>query len=342
MSERLRAGRIRRISIGVVALVAAVMAVGAAQASAASPVLEFSSSSPFPIRFTAQGGAVTAELEEFPSIVHCAGSSGEGTIMGPQHTLSHYVFTGCEADGGGGPVPCRSNGGAEGEIKTPPIAANLVWLDQAKGEVGMVLQPDGGVYMEFECFGIAVTAYGPFVSRVDPINQEGTSFTASLGHLGAIQIPSAYEGPNGETIAAVPSGEIEEEPAGRTGVGLSFAIYTDLPVTVKAITAKEVEAKQREEEAAAAKKKREEDEAAAKKKKEEEAAAKKRQEEEAAAKKQQEAKRAHARAQAQARKRHLKLTKALKQCHKIDSRRKRVSCEQRAKKRFAAQKAPKP
>lgn len=334
--ESRRVGRV----LGLVVVL--MLAVGCGSASAASPVLEFASSSPLPIGFTAQGGAVTAELEDFPWVVHCSGSSGKGAITGPRSTESAYVFTGCKAEKEGAVHPCQSADGDEGEIKTPQIAAELVWIDQAKSKVGMVLQPDGGIYMEFECEGEEVAAYGPFVSPVGPVNQEGSSFTASLGHVGALQIPSGYEGPAGETIPAQPEGEARGE-IGTTGVGLSFTISTSAPLTVKAINAAEAAANQRAEEAAASKKKREEDAAAARKKRDEEAAAKKHQEEEAAAAKRlREAQQAKAKAKAQARQRHLKLTKALKQCHKADSKRQRVHCERQAKKRFAAPKARKP
>jgi molecular chaperone DnaK (HSP70) len=306
-------------------VVVLMLAIGCGSASAASPVLEFASSSPLPIGFSAQGGAVTAELQDFPWVVHCSGSSGKGAITGPRSTVSNYVFTGCKAANGGPGVSCKSADGDEGEIKTPQIAAELVWIDQAKSKVGMVLQPDGGIYMEFECDEEEVWAYGPFVSPVDPINQEVSSFTASLSHVGALQIPSGYEGPAGESIPAQPEGETETE-IGTTGVGLSFTISTSVPLTVKAINAAEAAANQRAEEAAAAKKKREEDETVAKKRGEEETA-KKRLEEETAKKGEEERAKAKARAR--------QLSKALKSCRKADSKQQRVRCEHRAKKRFA-------
>jgi hypothetical protein len=314
--------------VGVLTLVTAlVLAIGCASASAASPVLEFQSpSAAFPLAFTAEGGEVTAVMSGFGSVVHCSGSSGEGEITGPRSATGLYFFTGCETEGGS---ECQSEGALANEIRTPLIDAELVFTDQAKKEVAMLLDPHGGVYMEFKCFLESVKAFGPFLSPVGPINQEGGSFTASLGQSDATQVPSSYETLTGERVPAIPRGERGSEPAASTGVELSFDIHTAVPLTVKAFTAAEVEAKQRDEEAAA--KKRHDDEEAAKaaaaKKHDEEVAAGERQEEEAA--KKLEAERAKAKARARQR------AKALKQCRKAGTKQARVRCEQRAKKRFA-------
>ncbi len=322
---------------GVLAMMAAMLlAVGAGSASAASPVLEFHTTPPatYPVAFTAEGGEVTAVLSAFETVVHCEGSRGTGEIVGPRTATSSYSFTGCETQGSNPGNECESENALANEIITPIIGAELVFIDQAKKEVGMLLAPNGGVYMEFKCAGQDVKALGPFISPVGPINQEGTSFTASLSRSGATQVPSAYESLTGELLPAVPRGE-RELLAGTTGVELSFAIHTSVPLAVRAVTAAEVEAEQRDEEAAA--KQRHDDEEAAKaaaaKKHDEEQAALRRQEEETQKAREQE----YAKAQARARQR----SKALKQCRKADSKQVRVHCERRAKKRFAPPKAAK-
>ncbi|MBS1860167.1 MAG: hypothetical protein JSS68_00500 [Actinobacteria bacterium] len=293
------------------------------QAMAASPVLEFATPG-FPVSFTAEGGPVTAVLADFDTTVHCAASRGEGAITGARSTLSTYDFTGCETEGGSkGGAKCGSAGANEKEIRSPLIEAELVFVDQATRAVGMLLDPHGGVYLSFECGGENVKALGPFLSPVGPINQSSSTFTASLGRLGATQVPSEYEGPAGERLQAIPTGEREGGTPGTTGVELSFTIHTSAPLTVRAVTAAEVEAKQRTEEAAA--RKREEEAAAARKRAEEEAKAREaaqRQEEELAA----------------ARRRARRLSKALKQCRKTKTGHRRVHCERRAKHRLG----PKP
>jgi hypothetical protein len=309
------------------------LTVGAVGASAASPVLEFQPGplAAFPIEFEAEGGAVSAALSGFDTEVHCSESEGFGVITGPRTAISAYGFYGCETIGGSkGGQECESEDAEEaGEIATPLIDAELVFINQATKAVGMVLDPDGGLYMEFECGGENVKAFGPFVSPVGPINQEATAFTAGLSRSGATQVPSAYESLTGQLLPAIPTGERGTQQAASTGVELSFGIYTIAPLTIRAVTAAEEEARQRDEEAAAKKKHDEEEaaKAAAKKKQDEEAAAKKRAEEEAAAKKKLEAEQAKARKQR---------AKALKRCRKHSpSKHKRVSCEKRAKKRFA-------
>jgi hypothetical protein len=296
----------------IVALIAAsALALAPASANAASPVLEFvSPGNGFPVSFTAEGGPVIAELNGFATVVHCTGSQGNGEITGPRSTLSNYVFTGCTAQSGADSGhKCKSLGASEEEITAPMIEADLVFIDQAKHEVGMLLNPTGGVYMNFECGGELVEASGPFLSPVGPINQEAMSFTASLSHVGAVQTPSEYEGPNGEKLQAIPMGKRGINPSATTGVGLSFTILPSVPLEIRAVSAAEVEAKQRAEEAAA--KKRQEEEAAA------------------AARKRQEEQRAESKRLAQLR------SKALTQCRrKAHSKHRRMRCERRVKKKY--------
>jgi hypothetical protein len=283
-------------------------AVGTGQARAASPALEFASASAFPIDFTTDGGEVTARMAGFSTIVHCTDSSGGGEIVGPRATLSKYVFTGCEAQGEVG-TPCSSAGAAPGVIETGTIEADLIYIDQAKHEVGMLLNPGGGVYMNFKCgSGESVKALGPFLSPVSPINQVTTSFTASLTSSGATQVPSEYENALGEKRKAIPMGEREGHPLATTGVDLSFAIATSAALEIKAITAAEIEARQREEEAAALKRRQDEEALAAK-------IAKERQVEEAKLKR-------------------LRRAQALTRCRRAHSKHKRLRCEKRVKKRY--------
>ena len=323
-------------------IAALALAVAPASASAASPVLEFvPPGSAFPIPFEAEGGEVTARLAEFDPIVHCSGSEGEGTITGPRSTLSSYVFTGCEAQDPGGPEDgheCKSAGAGPEEIKTGTIGAELVYIDQSKLEVGMLLNPQEGVYMDFECGGEPVLATGSFLSPVDPINKLAPSFTAILRRSGASQLPSEYENANGEKRQAIPMGQKGSDAPDKTGVELTFTIHPGVPLEIKAVNTAEIEARQREEEAT---KKRQEDEAAAKKRQEDEAAARRRQDDEAAVRKRQEDEAAVLAAKKQreaaARKRHL--ATARKQCKKVKSGPKRAQCQKRAENKFGGHKA---
>ncbi len=326
-SRRLGAGQFRGIFACVVALAAAfALAAAPANAKAASPVLEFASSASFPIAFEANGGEVTAETTGVVTKLRCAGSEGEGEIVGPRSTFSNYVFTGCEADGGPADgEACQSEGADPGEITTGTIEADLVFIDQAKREVGMLLNPGGGIYMEFDCDTESMKARGPFLSPVGSINEQSTSFTATLSRVGATQTPSEYENALGEKRKATPEGQRESDPWATTGVELDFEIHTSAALEVKAVTAGEIEAEQRGVQALA--EKRKDDEAAAA------AAARKRQAEEAAL-------------AAVVRQREIeeaKATRALKlsRCRKAPKKQKRVRCEKRVKRQYGSQKASK-
>jgi hypothetical protein len=321
----------RKICACVVAAIAALaLAAAPAGATAASPVLEFSvPGNSFPVGFTATGGEVTAALTEFGTVVHCTGSHGAGKITGPRSTVSSYVFTGCETQGTDAGRTCKSAAAGEKEITSQEIESELVYLDQARHEVAMLMNPHGDTYMDFECSGEAVEASGPFLSPVGPINQEATSFTASLSSLDAMQTPDEYEGPANEMLQAIPMGKWGSNQPKKTGVELSFAIQTDVPLAIKAVNVFEITAQQIADELFA--------EATARRHQEEEAATKKHKEEEAsaaaiAAKKLQE----EQNAKAERLKRRRLLSKALKQCRKADSKYQRVRCEKRAKRKYQA------
>jgi hypothetical protein len=364
-SRRSGAGGLRGMWVCFVVSIVAMAAPAAA--SAVSPVLEFMPSGKgFPVSFTAAGGVVTAEMANFDTVVECTGSDGEGEITGPRSTVSHYVLTGCETQGGSdGGEMCKSEGANPKEIVSGSIEAELVYIDQAKHEVGVLLDPHGGVYLNFECGGESVEAVGPFLSPVGPIDKEATSFTATLSRLGDMQTPDEYEGVNGEKLQAIPTGKRGNNPFAATAVELGFAIDPSVSLQIKAINTEEIEAKQKEEEVAAvaAGKKRQEEEAAGvaagKKRQEEEAAGvaagKKRQEEEAAgaaAGKKRQEEEAAAAAAAKKRQEEQKtkskpltraqmLGKALMQCKGDSSKHKRVQCEKLAKEKYGSRRKDK-
>jgi len=304
-------------------VVALAPAAAPANAEAASPVLEYVGSSPFPIGFTAEGGEVTAEMAGYDTVVHCSDSEGEGEVVGPRATLSEYVFSGCEGIEGGSHAECHSQGADPEIIETEAIEADLVYLDQAKHEVAMLLNPGGGVYMNFECGSELVEARGPFLAPVDPVNKVASAFTVTLTSAGATQVPSEYENALGETRKATPTGERAGHLPATTGVDLSFTIHPSAPLEIKAVSAAEIEAKQHEEQAAVEKKLHDEEAKAAD-------AAKKRQDSEAAAA----AAARRLRLVKEQLKRTRMLSKGLTRCAKIHSHHKRKRCERRVKKKY--------
>ena len=220
-----------------------------AGASAASPVLEFVvPGHSLPIIFTTESGAVNAEMAGFESLVHCTASQGEGEITGPRSAVAKFQFTGCATERGSH-QKCKSATANEEEITTGPIDAELVYIDQARREVGMLLNPGGGTYIAFECGGESAEGKGPFLAPVGPLNQEATSFTATLSQLGSVQTPGEYENEKGERLHAIPIGSRGSNKLVPTGVEAAFTINSSFPGEIKAITAQEIEAKQHEEEA---------------------------------------------------------------------------------------------
>jgi hypothetical protein len=277
----LRGGRL--CAVGFIA--ALVLLLVPAGASAASPVLEFVvPGHSLPVSFTAESGAVSAEMAGLESLVHCTASHGEGEITGPRSTVSEYRLTGCVTERGSH-EKCKSAGAGEEEIKTGPIDAQLVYIDQARREVGVLLNPGGGVYIAFECGGVPAEGQGAFLAPVSPINQEATSGTATLDQLESVQTPDEYENEKGERLQAIPTGRKGTNKFVPTGVEAAFTVHTSVPVEIKAITAQEIEAKEEAKKQEEALKKAEEhakqvgEEAAAKKHSEEEAAKKKAEEE---------------------------------------------------------------
>jgi hypothetical protein len=253
-----------------------------AGASAASPVLEFvPHGGSLPVSFTTEGGPVIAELAGFSKVVHCTGSSGDGQVTGPRTAVAKYEFTGCVAQPGS--TECKSENALKEEIRTGSIAAELVYLDQAKSEVGILLNPGGGVYMKFECGGESIEAQGPFLSSVAPINEAASSFTATLTESNALQTPDEYENAAGEKLKATPEGNRESTGWMTTGVASAITVHPSVPIEIRAITRAEVEAKQHEAEARQRDEEAKAAAAAAAKKQQEETAARKRHEEEVAA-----------------------------------------------------------
>ncbi|HST32910.1 MAG TPA: hypothetical protein VLJ80_05250 [Solirubrobacteraceae bacterium] len=264
-------------------------------ASAASPVLEFVvPGHGLPVGFATESGPVNAEMVGFSSLVHCAASHGEGQITGPRSAISEYRFTGCVTEVGSHQT-CQTKGAQEEEITTGPIEAELVFIDQATHQVGMLLDPSGGTYIAFECGGESAEGRGPFLAPVSPANQEAASFTAILSQSGSAQTPGEYETLTGEKRQAIPMGRHGSSPLVTTGVEATFTVRPSSPVEIKAIAAVEVlaeeharqvgeEARKHEEEASAvAAARRIQEEAAVKKHEEEVAAANSRQQEEATA-----------------------------------------------------------
>ncbi len=245
VSHFVRDGRVAAIAL---IAAAALLLVPAGASAAASPVLEFVvPGHPFPVAFTVEGGPVSAEMAGFESLVHCTASHGEGEITGSRTAVAKYTFTGCTTEHP--QAKCHSASAGTEEIATGPIGAELVYIDQARREVAMLLNPGGGTYISFECGGEAAEGTGAFLAPVAPIDQEATSFTATLSQVASIQTPDEYENANGEKLQAVPHGKHGTAELVTTGVAATFAIHSSVPGQIRALSSAEVESAQRKAEA---------------------------------------------------------------------------------------------
>lgn len=245
VSQIVRDGR-----AAVIALVAAaaLLLVPAGASAAPSPVLEFVvPGHAFPVAFTVEGGSLSAEMADFESLVHCTASHGEGEITGPRTAVAKFVFTGCTTEKPS--AKCQSTGAEEEEITTGSIDAELVYIDQAKREVAMLLNPGGGTYISFKCGGEDAEGTGAFLAPVAPIDQEATSFLATLSQVGSIETPHEYETLSGEKLSAIPHGKHGAAALVTTGVEATFVIHSNVSGHIRAISTAELEAAQREAEA---------------------------------------------------------------------------------------------
>jgi hypothetical protein len=249
MSSRLIRFLSGRVIATAMATTAAALLIPAGASASTTPVLEFKTpGNAFPVSFTTESGLVKAEMADFNEVVQCTGSHGEGEITGARSTVSRYWFTGCTAEGTSGSAKCKSeNANAEEIVSEENIESELVYIDQTKDEVGMLMNTGGGSYMKFACGGEQVVATGPFIAPVSPLDTETTSFTATLSESQSVQIPDAYENAGGEASHAIPFGKRGSHEAVPTGVEAAITVHPSQPITIEAVTTGQMEAKRTEE-----------------------------------------------------------------------------------------------
>jgi hypothetical protein len=240
----------RGICAVVLVALATLLPVPAGAGAAVAPVLEFATSAPLPVHFSAEGGPVVAQMTDLATVLDCEAIVGEGEITGPRSTVSEYRLTRCVAhEGAETEAKCQSAGAASEEIKTGQIEAELVYINQSTRNVGVLLNPHGGSYIAFECGGESAEGIGAFLASVGPVDTPASVFGATLSERDSMQAPDEYEGANGERLQAIPEGKRGVEALAPTGVEATLGIHTGVPVEIKAITSEELEA-QRAREAA--------------------------------------------------------------------------------------------
>lgn len=108
-------------------------------------------------------GEKQEEVEEAGTIIiECTAEHATGELSGANAVKNVEVrFTHCTVLGPEGPA-CTSPGAAEGEVKTETLKGVLGYINKAKKEVGVELNPSKpkGVFATFTCAGILRTAVG--------------------------------------------------------------------------------------------------------------------------------------------------------------------------------------
>lgn len=154
-------------------------AIATAVASAEAPVFGFLGETD---TFSSKGGALELETTK-GEVVKCNKMTAPGPEGGANYTEDFSpTFTGCTATILTKTFKCKSSGAAEEEIKGFLLQANLGWLDETKGEVGVSLSPEEDVegnpsnlFAEFTCTRssetINVKVKGSVIGEITPFEK---------------------------------------------------------------------------------------------------------------------------------------------------------------------------
>lgn len=203
--------RLRMLGLALVA-VFALSAVAVASASAALPELVNKEGKEIKAGkrgFTSEGTGGPYVLEtKSGNKIECSTLSNTGKVTGLKTDTVKVLFDGCKSvllD-----EPCTSTvpkGKEEGDIETTELASELVYINKAKKEVGIVLKPKGTAnFTTFECSGIKIEVKGSVIGVITPINKLVTppaKFTLAFTQEKGVQKPTEYENEKGEKVKDV-------------------------------------------------------------------------------------------------------------------------------------------
>lgn len=215
----------KRMRVMGVCLVA-VLAVGAATATVASALPEFTG--PFPKTFTS-----TSKASLFETVggtkTKCTADTNTGAITGPQSGEIQIMFTGCKL----GKTPCNTPGAAPGTIVTNMLSMTIGYINKAKKVVGAdLVEPTSG-FLAYGCGPlIFVRVQGSVIGRITPINKLVTP--SEVFKLKFAQALGAQKYPN---LEASPVDILESSFGGPfevTGLASTDAILFGEPVTLLA------------------------------------------------------------------------------------------------------------
>jgi hypothetical protein len=162
--------------------------------------------------------------EEAAAEVECEAENSSGQAVGQKSIADvHVTFTGCALFG---TIPCKGEGAAAGEVKTNELKGFLGYINKAKHEVGVVLEPvqKHGHFAKFECGGIdeivvgvgnskegaqfepeSKGGYDQIISPITPVNQSTSEYTQVYtieSEYPFANIPNSLQGKHRSTLEA--------------------------------------------------------------------------------------------------------------------------------------------
>ncbi|MDX6588937.1 MAG: hypothetical protein QOI84_211, partial [Solirubrobacterales bacterium] len=202
----------RKIGSMALSLVAVLLLGGIATASASAAT--FAAEPSFPVSFTATGGKGTLETKAGRKVT-CLKSTGSGEVSGAETVVKVAVaFQGCAAkvevvaEQGAEVVPCQT-GLVPGEITTKSIKGKPVDINAAKTEAGLLLEPEGELFAEFNCGGaVTLKVKGSIIGKVPnaQLNEFRTSLNLEFKAKKGTPEPNQVEGA-GEKHVLLTKGE---------------------------------------------------------------------------------------------------------------------------------------
>lgn len=130
--------------------------------------------------------------------VECTSDRANGRIVGVKEVSGVSItFFGCKE-----PkivAKCNTTGSKEGEITTNLVKGKIGYIEMATQKVGMLLEPEGTKFVEFECTATTkIKVEGSVIGEVSPVNVMGRVGELSYKQTTGVQAITKFEGESGE------------------------------------------------------------------------------------------------------------------------------------------------
>jgi hypothetical protein len=169
-------------------------------------------------------GGNEVNIEEAAAKVECEGENSSGEAVGQKSIADVQVtFTGCALFG---VIPCKGQALGAGEVRTNELKGFLGYINKAKHEVGVVLEPakKHGNFAKFVCGGFdeivvgvgnkkegaqfepeSKGGYDQIISPITPVNQTTSEYTQVYTiepEYPFANIPNSLQGKHRSTLEA--------------------------------------------------------------------------------------------------------------------------------------------